>query len=107
MWPSKVGRVASPGAMIIGVRRVPTTVRIRCPAQMLAVSRKASVSGRIKVLKVSTRTKKGARKSGAPLGIRAPNALVGAKEAPVIKNLAHRGSARGSVTARCEEVVNV
>lgn len=70
--------MANPGVIIIGVRRVPTTVKIRCPAQILAVSRNARVSGRISVLKVSTRTRKGARKSGAPLGISAPNALVGA-----------------------------
>jgi len=105
--PNKVGIVAKLGEIIIGVRSVPTTVKIKWPAQIFAVSRNASVSGRIRVLRDSTRTKKGARKSGAPLGIRAPNILVGAKEMPVAKNLAHRGRARGKVMARWAEVVNV
>lgn len=102
-----MGRVARPGEIIIGVRSVPTTVRIKWPAQILAVNRNARVSGRIRVLRDSTRTKKGARKSGAPLGIKAPKTLVGAKVIPVIKNLAHRGRARGKVIAKWAEVVNV
>jgi len=73
----RVGRVAKEGLIIIGVRRVPTTVRIRCPAQMLAVSRNARVRGRIRVLNDSTRTRKGARKLGAPLGIKAPKTFEG------------------------------
>jgi len=107
MCLKSVGKVARPGEIIIGVRRVPTTVKIRWPAQILAVNRKARVSGRISVLRDSTSTRKGAKKSGAPLGMRAPNTLVGANVIPVIRNLAHRGSARGSVMARCAEVVNV
>lgn len=88
------------GEIIIGVRSVPTTVRIRWPAQILAVSRKARVRGRIKVLRDSTRTRKGARKSGAPLGIRAPKTFEGALEIPVEIRAAQRGRARGSVIAR-------
>lgn len=107
MCPISVGSVARPGAMIIGVRSVPTTVRIRCPAQMLAVSRKASVSGRMSILKDSTSTRKGARKLGAPLGIRAANTLVGAYVIPVVRRLAHRESARGRVMARWAVEVNV
>lgn len=99
--------VARLGEMIIGVKSVPTTVRIRWPAQILAVSRKARVRGRIKVLRDSTRTRKGARKSGAPLGIKAPKTLVGALEIPVEMRLAHRGRARGSVMARWAEDVKV
>lgn len=99
--------MASPGEIIIGVRSVPTTVRMRCPAQILAVSRKARVSGRIRVLKDSTRTKKGARKSGAPLGIRAPRTLAGELEMPVIIRPAHKERARGKVMAKCAEEVNV
>lgn len=77
MCPIRVGIVEILGEMIIGVRRVPTTVRIKCPAQMLAVSRKARVRGRIRVLRDSTRTRKGARKLGAPLGIKAARTLEG------------------------------
>jgi len=93
--------------MIIGVNSVPTTVRIKCPAQMLAVSRNARVRGRIRVLKDSTRTRNGARKFGAPLGISPPKTLEGEKVIPVIRSLAHSGSARGKVMARCAEDVNV
>lgn len=67
---------------------------------MLAVRRNANVRGRIRVLSDSTRTKKGAKKSGAPLGIRAPRTLVGALVRPVIIRPAHRESAKGSVIAR-------
>lgn len=91
----------------MGVRRVPTTVRIRCPAQMFAVSRNASVRGRIRVLRDSTSTKKGARKSGAPLGISAPKTFVGELVIPVIIIPAQRGSAIGKVIARWAEEVNV
>lgn len=82
------------------MRSVPTTVRIRCPAQMFAVSRNASVSGRIRVLSDSTKTRNGARKLGAPLGISAPSTLDGEKEIPVIRRLAHMGSAKGRVMVK-------
>lgn len=72
-----MGIEARLGEIIIGVRRVPTTVRIRCPAQILAVSRKARVNGRISVLRDSTKTRNGARKLGAPLGIKAARTLEG------------------------------
>lgn len=100
MWPKRVGIVARPGAIIIGVNRVPTTVKIKWPAQMLAVSRNASVRGRIKVLSDSTRTKKGARKSGAPLGMSAPRTLAGELEMPVTIRPAQRERASGRVTAK-------
>lgn len=69
--------MAIEGEIIIGVRRVPTTVRIKCPAQILAVKRNANVKGRIRVLKDSTKTRKGAKKLGAPLGISAARTLEG------------------------------
>jgi len=100
MWARRVGIVARPGAMIIGVRRVPTTVRIRWPAQMLAVNRNARVRGRIRVLRDSTRTRKGARKLGAPLGIKPARTLEGEKEMPAARRLAQRGRARGRVMVR-------
>lgn len=102
-----MGIRAKPGEIIIGVSNVPTTVRIRWPAQILAVSRNARVSGRIKVLRDSTKTKNGARKSGAPLGISAPRTLVGELVIPVIIRLIQRGSARGRVIARWAEEVKV
>lgn len=107
MWPNSVGIVARPGEIIIGVSSVPTTVRIKCPAQILAVSRKARVNGRIKVLRDSTSTKKGARKSGAPLGMSAPSTLAGELVSPVIISPAHKGRASGNVIAKWAEEVKV
>ena len=107
MCLKRVGIKASPGAIIIGVRRVPTTVRIKWPAQILAVSRNARVRGRIRVLRDSTKTRKGARKLGAPLGISPARTLEGEKEMPAARRLAQRGRARGRVTVRWAEEVNV
>jgi hypothetical protein len=67
---------------------------------MLAVSRKARVKGRISVLRDSTKTRNGARKSGAPLGINAPRTFAGELEIPVIIRPVHSGRARGKVIAR-------
>lgn len=49
---------------------VPISVRTMWPAVMLAASRKERVSGRERVLKVSTRTRNGVSQDGAPLGER-------------------------------------
>ena len=59
------------------------------------------------MLRDSTKTRKGARKLGAPLGIRPARTLEGEKEIPAARRLAHRGSARGRVMVRCAEEVNV
>jgi len=41
-----------------------------CPALILAISRTVSVKGRIKILTVSIKTKKGVKAAGAPAGAR-------------------------------------
>lgn len=46
----------------------PTNLRITWPAVMFAASRKDKVIGRIRILRDSTRTRKGFSQSGAPLG---------------------------------------
>lgn len=59
------------------------------------------------MLRDSTKTRKGARKSGAPFGIRAARTLGGEYEIPVARRPAHRGSASGRVMAKWAEEVNV
>jgi hypothetical protein len=50
------------------LKYLPTRQRTICPAPMLAANRTAKVTGRTKSLTVSTRTRKGLKKEGAPTG---------------------------------------
>lgn len=50
------------------VRQLATRERTICPALILAISRTVNVRGRIKILTVSIKTRKGTNAVGAPAG---------------------------------------
>ncbi|KAL1493701.1 hypothetical protein ABEB36_009396 [Hypothenemus hampei] len=79
----------------------PIRVRRRWPAIIFAVSRIASVPGRMQFLIVSTITRKGSNGHGAPCGTRCANILIVLFVHPKIINPNHIGSLSLSVNTIC------
>lgn len=86
--------------MIVGPL-FPSRVSKRCPAIMFAVSRTASVPGRIMFLIVSMQTMKGIKGAGVPCGTKCSNMWVALLIQPNTINLNHKGRASVSVMTRC------
>ena len=78
----------------------PRRVSSRCPAIMFAVSRTASVPGRIRFLIVSMITMNGISIVGVPCGTRCSNMWFVFLIHPNNINLVHRGSASVNVRVR-------
>lgn len=78
----------------------PSSVSSRCPAIMFAVSRTASVPGRIRFLIVSMITMNGISMVGVPWGTRCSNMWFVFLIHPNSINLTHRGKASVSVSVR-------
>lgn len=74
--------------------------RTMWPALMLAASRIERVTGRTRILTVSTRTRKGLRSAGAPAGRRPAAVEEGFRIALEIIRDIHRGILRDKVIAR-------
>lgn len=78
----------------------PNRVSNRCPAIMFAVSRTASVPGRIRFLMVSITTMNGINMVGVPCGTRCSNIWLVFLIQPNNINLIHNGNASVSVSVR-------
>jgi len=79
----------------------PKSVNNRCPAIIFAVSRIASVPGRIIFLIVSIHTMNGIRTGGVPCGTRCANICIVLFIHPYSINLVHRGRANARVKVKC------
>jgi hypothetical protein len=79
----------------------PSRVNSGCPAIMFAVSRTASVPGRMMFLIVSMHTMNGINTAGVPCGTRCSNMRFVFLIHPDIMNLIHNGSARVNVIVKC------
>ena len=86
---------------------VPISVSTMCPAVMLAASRKERVSGRERVLRVSTRTRNGVSQDGAPLGARLAVVwvMLNVRADRIIDS--HRGRPRLAVNRMCLVKLNM
>lgn len=85
----------------------PINVNKRCPAIILAVSRTASVPGRIIFLIVSIHTIKGIKIEGVPWGTRWANMCCVWFNQPNIINEIHKGRAKVNVKVKCLVLVKI
>lgn len=86
---------------------LPSRVNNRCPAIMFAVSRTASVPGRIRFLIVSMTTINGINMVGVPWGTKCSNMWFVFLIHPNNINLTHNGKASVSVIVRCLVLVKM
>jgi len=71
-----------------------------CPALMLAISRTVKVKGRIRILIVSTKTRKGTNAAGAPAGAKCAAEAIGFIVHPLIRSNPHITTANEDATQR-------
>jgi hypothetical protein len=84
----------------------PKSLINKWPAVMLAVSRTASVIGRIRFLRLSIRTKNGIRAAGVLIGTRWQAILLKVKNQPAIWIPSQNGIDRNKVITKCLVEVN-
>lgn len=86
---------------------LPSRVRSKCPATILAVKRIAKVPGRIIFLVVSIRTIKGISTGGVPCGTKCANMCTVWLIQPNTIKLSHRGKAKVNVNLKWLVLVKI